>query len=32
MEKPEGPDKESGRSKQSWLSKAHAISARAWVI
>ena len=32
MEKLEGPDKQSGGSKQSWLSKVRAISARAWVI
>ena len=32
VEKPEGSDKQSGASKQSWLSKARAISARARVI
>ena len=32
MEKPEGPDKQSGGSKQSWSSKEFGISARAWVI
>ena len=32
VEKPERPDKQSGGSKQSWLSKVRCISARALVI